>query len=53
MVYNQKEIKKRMSREDKKLAKISKIKREANIEDLKARNNTFVLKGLMEDFMEA
>lgn len=49
----QKEIKKRMNREDKKLAKISKIKREANIEDLKARNNTFVLKGLMEDFMEA
>lgn len=49
----QKEIKKRMSKEDKKLAKISKIKREANIEDLKARNNTFVLKGLMEDFMEA
>lgn len=49
----QKEIKKRMSQEDKKLAKISKIKREANIEDLKAKNNTFVLKGLMEDFMEA
>ncbi len=49
----QKEIKKRMSKEDKKLAKISKIKREENIEDLKAKNNTFVLKGLMEDFMEA
>lgn len=49
----QKEIKKRMSKADKELAKISKIKREANIEDLKARKNTFVLKGLMEDFMEA
>ena len=46
-------IKKRMSKADKELAKISKIKREANIEDLKARKNTFVLKGLMEDFMEA
>ena len=46
-------IKKRMSKADKELAKISKIKREANIEDLKAKNNTFVLRGLMEDFMEA
>ena len=44
---------KRLTEEDKKLAKISKIKREANIEELKAKNNTRVLQGLAEDFLEA
>jgi hypothetical protein len=46
-------IRKRMSKEDHELAEKSKVKREANIEDLKAKNNTRVLAGLMEDFMEA
>lgn len=49
----QKEIRKRMSEQDHKLAEISKTKREENIEDLKKQNNTRVLQGLMEDFMEA
>lgn len=49
----QKEIRKRMSKKDHELAAASKIKREENIEDLKARNNTRVLNGLMEDLMEA
>lgn len=46
-------IKKRMSREDHQLAAISKVKREENLEELRQKNNTRVLKGLMEDFMEA
>lgn len=49
----QKVIRKRLTEEDKKLAKISKIKREANIEEMKAKNNTRVLQGLAEDFLEA
>ena len=49
----QKVIRKRLSREDHELAAVSKEKREANIEELKAKNNTRVLQGLMEDFMEA
>lgn len=49
----QKEIKKRMKAKDRERAKISAIKREENIKDLKAKNNTRVLQGLMEDFMEA
>ena len=49
----QKEIRKRMSKEDHELAAVSKVKREANIEELKAKKNTRVLEGLMEDFMEA
>jgi len=49
----QKVIRKRLTEEDKKPAKISKIKREANIEELKAKNNTRVLQGLAEDFLEA
>ena len=49
----QKEIRKRMSKEDHELAAVSKEKREANIEELKAKKNTRVLEGLMEDFMEA
>ena len=46
-------VKKRLNEEDRRLAKLSKIKREQNIEELKAKNNTRVLQGLMEDFMEA
>lgn len=49
----QKEIRKRMSKKDHELAAVSKEKREANIAELKAKNNTRVLNGLMEDFMEA
>ncbi len=49
----QKVIRKRMQKEDHELAAVSKEKREANIEELKAQNNTRVLQGLMEDFMEA
>lgn len=46
-------IRKRMTDKDHKLAADSKIKREENIAELKAKNNTRVLNGLMEDFMEA
>lgn len=49
----QKEIRKRMSKEDHARAKQSKILREANIKELQEKNNTRVLNGLMEDFMEA
>ena len=49
----QREIRKRMSKKDHELAAVSKEKREANIAELKAKNNTRVLNGLMEDFMEA
>ena len=49
----QKEIKKRMSKKDHELAAVSKQKREENIAELKAKNNTRVLQGLLEDFMEA
>lgn len=49
----QKEIKKRMNEEDKKRAAVSRVKREENIADLREKNNTRVLNGLLEDFMEA
>ena len=49
----QKAIRKRLTEEDRKLAKISKVKREANIAELKEKNNTRVLQGLAEDFLEA
>lgn len=49
----QRVLKKRLTKADKELAKISKEKRDANIEDLKAKNNTRVLQGLAEDFMDA
>lgn len=49
----QKEIRKRMSKKDHEYAKVSAVKRQENIEELKAKNNTRVLNGLMEDFMEA
>lgn len=47
----QKEIHKRMTREDRKHAAASALKRQQNIEELKANRNTRVLQGLMEDFM--
>lgn len=49
----QRVLKKRLTKADKELAKISKEKRNANIEDLKAKNNTRVLQGLAQDFMDA
>lgn len=49
----QKALKKRLTEEDRRYAEVSTVKREQNIEELKAKNNTRVLKGLMEDFMEA
>lgn len=49
----QRVLKKRLTKADKELAKISKEKRNANIEDLEAKNNTRVLQGLAEDFMDA
>lgn len=49
----QKEIRKRMSKDDHEYARVSAVKRQENIEELKAKNNTRVLDGLMEDFMEA
>ena len=49
----QKEIRKRMSREDHERAAASKVKRQENIEELREKNNTRVLNGLMEDLMEA
>lgn len=47
----QKEIHKRMTREDREHAAASALKRQQNIEELKANRNTRVLQGLMEDFM--
>lgn len=49
----QKEIKKRMTREDRAHAAASAIKRQQNIEELREKKNTRVLRGLMEDFMPA
>lgn len=49
----QKVIKKRLNEEDRELARISAQKRQKNIEELREKNNTRVLKGLEEDFMEA
>ena len=46
-------VKKRIKKEDHELQKISAEKRERNIQDLIEKNNTRVLQGLMEDFMEA
>ena len=48
----QKTLKKRLTEEDKRLAKISREKREQNIRELEEKNNTRVLRGLAEDFME-
>ncbi len=49
----QKVIRKRLTEEDHRLARESEIKRRKNIDELKEKNNTRVLKGLEEDFMEA
>lgn len=49
----QKIIKQRLTQQEKELAKISKVKREENLEELRRKNNTRVLQGLLEDFMEA
>lgn len=48
----QKVIRKRMSKQDHEYAAQSEILRQKNIEELKAKNNTVVLKGLAEDLME-
>ena len=49
----QRHIKKKLTRKDYELQEISKNKRLANIEELRKANNTRVLQGLMEDFLEA
>ena len=49
----QREIKKRLSRKDLEYAKKSAVLREQNIQELKERNNNFVLQKLAEDFMAA
>ena len=49
----QRVIKKRLTQQERELAKISKVKREENLEELRRKNNTRVLQGLLEDFMEA
>ena len=49
----QQEIRRRMKKRDHELAAVSAKKREENIADLRAKNNTRVLQGLLEDFMEA
>ena len=46
-------IRSRMKAEDHRRAKISRNLREDNLRQLKEANNTRVLAGLMEDFMEA
>ena len=46
-------IKKKLNENDRKYAEISAEKRELNIQELREKNNTRVLEGLMEDFMEA
>lgn len=46
-------LRKRMTRADREHAAASAVKRQENIEELKAKNNTRVLRGLMEDFMLA
>ncbi|MCI9191728.1 MAG: hypothetical protein HFH84_19535 [Lachnospiraceae bacterium] len=48
----QKEIRKRMKAQDHEYARISAIKREENLEELRQKGNTRVLKALMEDLME-
>ena len=49
----QKEIRERMNHKDHERAAVAKVKREENIQELKKKNNTRVLEGLMEDLMEA
>ncbi len=49
----QREIRRRMKKEDYRKARISRRLREDNIKRLQKEDNTRVLQGLMEDFMEA
>lgn len=49
----QKEIRKRMTAEDKKRAERAAVLRDENIRELEEKNNTRVLEALMADFMEA
>ena len=49
----QKEIKKRLTKKDREHAAKSAVLREQNIKELKENRNSFVLKKLEEDFMEA
>lgn len=46
-------VRRRMKARDHELEKVARKKREENLEDLRRKNNTRVLDGLMEDFMEA
>lgn len=46
-------IRSRMKEEDHRRASVSRQLREENIRQLEEDNNTRVLRGLMEDFMEA
>ncbi len=48
----QKEIRKRITKQDRQYAQASAIKRQQNLEELRRKRNTRVLEGLMEDFME-
>lgn len=48
----QQELKKRLTEEDRRLAKISKAKRYENIKELEEKRNIRVLKALEEDFLE-
>lgn len=49
----QQALRKKLSKKDHEYAEISAVKRVQNIEELIEKNNTRVLQGLMEDFMEA
>ncbi|MBR1865584.1 MAG: PcfJ domain-containing protein, partial [Lachnospiraceae bacterium] len=49
----QRELKRRLTEEDRQRAKNSAVLRQKNIDELKAKNNKRVLDGLMEDLMEA
>lgn len=49
----QRELKRRLTEEDRQRAKNSAALRQKNIDELKAKNNKRVLDGLMEDLMEA
>lgn len=49
----QREIRKRLNKKDLEYAKKSAVLREQNIQELKERNNNFVLQKLAEDFMAA
>ena len=48
----QKEVRKRMREEDYEYARVSAVKREQNMEELRQKNNMRVIAALMEDLME-